>query len=132
MQRKHFFKVSISKLENALFGGSNQFFSLIFFCFSFENNRHTNVILVSIFEIYKKSYSPPKTAKMEFLTFNNFFQCVFKNTIKKNMCASSVFKAESKVKHEEKIMLGFFFKNQKLAFSRVQNSTGTQFLKLKV
>ena len=41
------------------------------------------------------------------------------------MCASSVFKAESKVKHEEKIMLGFFFKNQKLAFSRVQNSTGT-------
>ena len=30
MQRKHFFKVSISKLENALFGGSTNFFSSFF------------------------------------------------------------------------------------------------------
>ena len=45
---------------------------------------------------------------MAFLTANSFFQCVFKNTDQKDICASIVFKAESKPKHEEIIFWGVF------------------------
>ena len=44
-----------------------------------------------------------KTAKMAFLIVNNFLQWVFKNTDKKNICVSIVFKAESESKHKENI-----------------------------
>ena len=43
---------------------------------------------------------------MGFLTVNNFFLCVFKNIDQKNICASIVFKAESKPKREEKFFGG--------------------------
>ena len=49
-------KVFISKLKNGLFRGSNNFFlSFHFFSFCFINNRHTNVILISIFENSRKT-----------------------------------------------------------------------------
>ena len=49
-------KVFISKLKNGLFRGSNYFFlSFHFFSFCFINNRHTNVILISIFENSQKT-----------------------------------------------------------------------------
>ena len=41
----------------------------------------------------------PKTAKMAFLTANNFF-CVFKNTDQNKNFASIVFKAKTKEKYE--------------------------------
>ena len=74
---------------------------------------------------HKKRYQPPKTAKMAFLfDSQELFLCVFKNTDQKNICASIVFKDESKPKREEiKFFLGLFFKNQKRTFSGVQNSS---------
>ena len=87
----------------------NKIFLHIFFCFSFKDNRRTNVILISVFENAQKNhYLPPKTAKMAFLTGNNFFLCVFKNTDQKNICVSIVFKAESKPKQEEQNFVGGF------------------------
>ena len=45
---------------------------------------------------------------MAFLAVNNIFVCVFKNTELNNNCVFIVFKAESELKHEEKILLGCF------------------------
>ena len=39
------------------------------------------------------------TKGLPFLAVNNFFVCVFKKIDQKNMCASTVFKAESEQKH---------------------------------
>ena len=61
---------------------------------------------------------------MAFLTAYTFFWCVFKNTDQKDICASIVFKAELKPKHEEKNSFEvFFIKNQKCTFSGVQNGS---------
>ena len=60
---------------------------------------------------------------MAFLTVNNFFLCVFKNTDQKDFSESIVFKAESKPKHEEKFFWEGFLQNQKHTFSGLQNST---------
>ena len=63
---------------------------------------------------------------MAFLMANTvaFFKCVFKNTDQKDICASIVFKAESKPKHEEKKHFwGVFLQNQKHVFWGVQNSS---------
>ena len=61
---------------------------------------------------------------MEYLTVNDFFLYIFKNTDQKINCASIVFKAESKPKHEEKFFWGgVFFKNQKCTFLGAQNGT---------
>ena len=60
----------------------------------------------------------PKTAKMAFLTVNNFFLCTFKNTNLKNNCASI-----EKLKHEDNCFWGVFFKNQKHTFLGVKNGT---------
>ena len=67
-------------------------------------------------KMHKKRYLPPKTANIVFLMVNNFFLCVFKNTDQKNICASIVFKAESKPKHEEKPFLGGFLQKPKTHF----------------
>ena len=54
---------------------------------------------------------------MAFLTINNFLLCVFKNTDKKNICASIVFKVESKPKHEENnFLVGFSSKTKNTLF----------------
>ena len=60
---------------------------------------------------------------MAFLTFNNFFLCVFKNANQKNICAFIIFKAESKPKQKENFFGAVFFKDQKCVFSGVQNGT---------
>ena len=120
-----FFKVFYFKLQNALFRGSTNFFSSFF---SDSALKTIDAQMLCRF-VFLKTYKTPKTAKMECLTVNNFSQCVFKNTDQKNICASIVFKAESKPKHEEKYFGGVFFKNQKCTFSGVQN--GTYFLKVK-
>ena len=60
---------------------------------------------------------------MAFLTVNKFCVYIFKNSDQKNICASIVFKAESKPKHEEHFFEGVFFKNQKRNFLGVQNGT---------
>ena len=61
---------------------------------------------------------------MVFLVVNNYFFGRLKNTNQKNICASIVFKAESKPKHEEKFFWGgVFFKNQKCTFLGAQNGT---------
>ena len=43
------------KTQKCPFWGVNQFFFLIFFRFSFSNNKHTNVILIGIFENAQKN-----------------------------------------------------------------------------
>ena len=53
---------------------------------------------------------------MVFLTVNNFCLCVFKNSDQKNICASFVFKAKSKLKHEEKKIWGGFLQKPKTHF----------------
>ena len=58
---------------------------------------------------------------MAFLSVNNFFWCIFENTKQNNNCVFIVFKGESEPKHKEKKNVGgFFFKNQKSAFSGVK------------
>ena len=42
--------------------------------------------------------------------------CVFKNTNKKNICASIVLEAKTKEKYEEQFFNGFYFKTQKCPF----------------
>ena len=67
--------------------------------------------------MHKKTLLTPKTAKMAFLTVNKFFVYIFKNSDQKNICASIVFKAESKPKHEEQIFLrGFSSKTKNVIF----------------
>ena len=53
---------------------------------------------------------------MAFLTVNNFFLCVFKNTDQKNISVYIVFKAESKPKHKEKNFGGSFLQILKSHF----------------
>ena len=55
--------------------------------FSFKNNKHTNVILLRIFE-----------------------NSLIKNTDQNNICASFVFKAKTKEKYKE----SFLFQNSKM------------------
>ena len=72
---------------------------------------------------HKKVINRQKRPKWCFWRPITFF-VHFKNTNQKNICASIVFKAESKPKHEEeKNVGGFFFKNQKCTFSGVQISS---------
>ena len=63
-----------------------------------------------------------KRPKWRFWRSITFF-CVFKNTNDKSICASLVFLAESRPKHDETIFWGVFYKNQKRTFSGVQNGT---------
>ena len=56
-------KVFVSNLINVLFWGANYFFS---FCFSFKNNRGTNVVLVNIFENALKKVNRQKLPKWRF------------------------------------------------------------------
>ena len=95
--------------------------SIFFFCFYFKNYRSTNVILVSIFLYAQKTiFNCQKCPKWHFWR-SIIFLCFFKNTDKKSMCASFVFKAGSKPKHEENICLVGFLQKPKTCFSGVQN-----------
>ena len=99
-------------------------FFISLFCFSFKNNRRTNVVLVNIFEnALKKVNNRQKRPKWRFWQLIAFLVHFQKYHNQKDICASIVFKAESKPKHEEQFFGGFYFKNQKHAFSGVQNSS---------
>ena len=82
------------------------------------------------FSMYsKKVNNRQKLLKWHFcLTANSFFQCVFKNTDQKDICASIVFKAEPKPKHKEIFFGGFFYQKPKTRFF---GGPKWQFLKLK-
>ena len=56
----------------------------------------------------KKVINRQKLPKWHFLMLITFFKSVFKNTDQKNICVSIVFKAESKLKHKEKMFFGGF------------------------
>ena len=110
--KKYFLKVFASKLINVLFWGSTNFCRNFFFCFSFKNSRHTNVDLVKIFfNALKKVTNCQKQLQWRF-----WRPIVFKNTDQKDICASFVFKAESKPKHEETFFVWVFLKKPKTRF----------------
>ena len=54
-------------------------------------------------------------AKMAFLKVNNYF-CAFSKYRQKNICASIVFKAESRPKHEDNYFWGGFLQKPKMHF----------------
>ena len=70
------------------------------------------------FKTYKTTViNRQKRPKWRFCRSITFFLFVLKNIDQKNICASIVFKAESKLKHEERKKFGgVFFKNQKHTF----------------
>ena len=78
------------------------YFLIFFFCFSFKNNRRTNVVFVNIFLMHSKK---------------------LQNTDQKDICASIVYKAESKPKHKEQFFGGVFLLKPKTCFFGVQNSS---------
>ena len=79
-----------------------KYFFIFFFCFSFKNDRRTNVVLVNIF--FKCTKKKLITAKYG------------QNTDQKDICASFVFKVESKPKHKEQFFRGVFLQKPKTCF----------------
>ena len=71
-RKKKIFK-GFFQTQKCNFSGLNQFLFFIFFCFSFQNNRRTNKILVSIFEISQKIFincqKPPKWHFWQSITY---------------------------------------------------------------
>ena len=63
-----------------------------------------------------------KTAKMAFLTVNNFF-CAFSNIPTKRTFVRLLFLKLNQSQNKKNIFWGGFFKNQKRTFSGVQNGT---------
>ena len=59
-----------------------------------------------------------KIAKKAFLTVNNFFLCVLKNTDQKNICASIVFKADQSQSTKKTIFWGDFLQKPITHFLR--------------
>ena len=90
-------------------------FFFIFYSFCL-NNRHTNVILVSIFENTQKKLLTAKTAKMVFLMVNSFFYTFSKIPTKKTYVRLLFLELNQGRNTQEKIGWGFFFKNQKRTF----------------
>ena len=86
------------------------------FCFSFKIKRHTSVVLVIIFENATKKVNNCQNDKKGILIANSIFKCVLKNTDQKDICASIVFKSESKPKHEEEKIWGVFLQKPKTQF----------------
>ena len=63
------------------------------------------MLFLSVFlKTHKKSYLPQKTAKIAFLTVNNFYCPFSKYTDQKNICAS--IKSQSEPKHKEQFFGG--------------------------
>ena len=90
---------------------------------SIKIKRHTSVVLVIIFENATKKVNNCQNDKKGILIANSFFKCVLKNTDQKDICASIVFKDESKLKTWRNFFFVFLFKNQKHAFPGIQNSS---------
>ena len=107
--KKYFFQVSVSKLVNTLIGGQlifvEIFFLSVFAFFSVFFKMH-----------FKKVNNRQKRQKLRFLQLIAFFQCIINNTDQKDTCVPIVFKAESKVKNEEKFFRGFFLQKLKTCY----------------
>ena len=112
-----FFKVFISKLKNALFWEVNTFCAIFFSVLAFKTIDTQMLSWSILFKTHKKNViNRQKLPKWCFWWSITIFLCVLKNTNQKNICASIVFKAESKPKHEEKFFLGGFLQKQKTHF----------------
>ena len=106
--KTNFFTVFISNSKMAFFEGSTNFFQ-----FKLLNNRHTNVILISILQAHKKR---PKTAKMVFLTVKTFFCAFSKYQLKEHLCVYC-FKSWIKAEKWRNISLrGFSLKTKNAVF----------------
>ena len=87
-------------------------------------SKDTQVLFWSLFlKMQQKKLITAKTTKKGILIANSFFKCVLKNTDQKDICASIVFKDESKLKTRRNFFFVFLFKNQKHAFPGIQNSS---------
>ena len=97
------------------FGGQPIFFFLFFSVLAFKT-IDTQMLIWSVF--LKSHKKPLLTAKncQNGVWQSITFLCVFKNTDQKNICASIVFKAESKLKHEENFFWGFSSKTKNALF----------------
>ena len=70
-----------------------------------KNSRHTNVLLVSIFEnALKIAICCQKCHFGRFWQLFPFFKCIFKNIDQNNICASTVFKAITEKKILKKLV----------------------------
>ena len=92
-------------------------FSSYFFQIKLLNNRHTNVILISILQTHKKR---PKTAKMVFLTVKTFFCAFSKYQLKEHLCVYC-FKSWIKADKWRNISLGGFSLKTKKTVFRIWN-----------
>ena len=83
----------------------NNFFSVLAF-----KTIHTQMLFWSVFlKMHKKTViNRQKRPKWCFWQSITFYVCIFKNTDQKSICASIVFKAKSKPKHEKKNCFGVF------------------------
>ena len=92
-----------------------------YFSFVLANNRRTNVILIGIFENAQKKTL--LTAKLGFLTVNNFF-CAFLKILTKRTFVPLLFLKLNQSQNTKKTYCwGVSFKNQKHTFSGGQNGT---------
>ena len=96
-------------------------------CFGFDlalKTIDTQMLFWSVFfKMHsKKVNNRQKQPKWLYCRLIAIFQCIFKNTDKKDICASIVFKAESKLKHEEKTLFGGFSSKTKNVLFKTQIS----------
>ena len=96
--------------------------------FSFKNNRHANVLLVSIFENAPKSYWSSKTPFWPFLAVNNVFLCVFKNTVQITSVRLLFLKLKQKKNFKKNFFVQFLFQNSKMLFLGVAQFFSNFFL----
>ena len=94
-----------------------------FFSFSFWNNKHTNVILIKIFENAQKSViNRQKRPKWRFWRSITFF-CAFSKIPTKRTFVRLLFLKLNQGRNTKKIFWGGFLQNQKCTFLGVQNGT---------
>ena len=116
--KKYFFQVSVSKLVNTLIGGQLIFVEIFFLSVFALQTIGPQMLFFSVFfkMHFKKVNNRQKRQKWRFLQLIAFFQCIINNTDQKDTCVPIVFKAESKVKNEEKFFRGFFLQKLKTCY----------------
>ena len=101
-----------------------KYFLIIFFCFSFENSRRSNVVLVNIFfNVLKKLITATNGQNGVFWRLIAFFSVFSKMPTKRTFVRLLFLKLNQSRNTKKKIFGGFFFINQKHAFLGVQNSS---------
>ena len=95
-------------------------FFMLWLWFSFKNSRHTNVLLVGIFENAQKKWLTVK--KRHFGRFGGLIMvfCSFSKILIKIICVGLLFLKLNQKKNCKKIFFYiFYFKTQKCSFLRV-------------